>query len=198
MRLRGLWLRRGGVALAAALAAGVGLAGPASANIDAASGDIFGTVSIASPGIQSALSLNCNAISWGFSQTGPQLGVAATTGEGFVGDFNFSAGGNSSSCESVDVGFGGVTVSVVTGANLDPAVFHMTLSCSQAGGSYNRLGSIVLLSVPSAACTVDTPPVQNVAIVAAGQLTPTTGNGVNTPITQANFTGVWSVANPNN
>lgn len=183
--------------MAAVLAAGLAAPAPAGANIEAGTGNIEGTVTIGQPGIQSALSLNCNGISWGYSPSGVQLGVAATTGEGFVGGMAFSAsGGTSSSCESIDVGVGTLNIGLATGVPLN-GVFHMTASCVNMPGAYNRLGTIVLLTVRSASCEIDGTP-EAVQAYAVGQLTPTSGDGVTSAITSANFSGVWAIADPNN
>jgi hypothetical protein len=200
MRRTGLGARRLGVALLAAATAGWALAIPSAADIQEGAGNIFGTVNINAPGIQPALSLACNGVSWSYQTSGPQAGVFATTGEAFAGTVAFGAsGGTSSTCETIDVGVGTLSVSLVTGGNLDPAVFHASLNCSSMGGSYNRLGTIVIVAVPTGSCSVDGVP-QTVSVAAAGQLTPTAtgGNGITTAITQASFLGAWSIVNPNN
>jgi hypothetical protein len=171
--------------LIATVVSGVGVLGfamaPASAATGGAVGAVVGTVGPISPGI----TLTCTPQTYSFAPITIEGAIAAGT-QTAVGTITTSGiSGGSTGCESTTGGNG--TVGAFT---LSSTLGVGTVSGSCTGGTYLRVGSIVLVNIN---CTINvngtTTSLPSLAVVA--QFTPTSGNGVTTPVTAANFAGAW-------
>jgi len=190
MSLLRLVAGRRGVAIVAAMSAAAALAVPASASTIAGGGTLSGLVTFGTGSVPTVLQ-NCGAVGWHFdsSQGAPPYNGLTTAavldiqGETYAGGVHISGDGSSPS-ECTSQGGGTLVVNVAgTAAN------GATLSCGPLHGIYERVAAIVTIYV-SGPCTLDNHG-GTVQLIAGGDLNPTSGDGVFTPISAADFAGSW-------
>ena len=92
-------------------------------------------------------------------------------------------------CADIDHEFGSVTNLSVTGQS---GLTQNTVSCPNLFGGYDRVGPAVLASL-AGSCTVNGQLEPIVGLIAVGAFRPTKGDGVQTAITQATFTGGFTL-----
>jgi hypothetical protein len=205
-------LKRGAPRMATGVATGVvallAFATPAFAtNHNTGSGTITGFVNLNSPGVPPLLSTStipptvndrCYSSNWSYQDATPAPAgdVAVMVNQAIVwydGTMSISATGGSS-CESV-ANFTNGTVSGWSANGYNPATTG-SISCTGDGSSANtylRIGPIVEMGA-AGTCTTNGYSNGNMNMEIVGAFTPTGGNGITSPVTQAAFTAVWGAA----
>jgi hypothetical protein len=120
--------------------------------------------------------------------TGNSVGAAqATSINGYAGQLSMS-GTATSTCETTSHGTGSLTMSITSPK---ASAGYYFVSCPTLTGTYQRVASAVV-AIVSGNCTINNGPPDFVTVAFHGQFVPNGGEGVNTPITGAQFAGAYA------
>jgi hypothetical protein len=181
--------------LAAAAAVVVGALVPAaSATADpivgpynAAAGVFSGSVNV-SPGIPTVGKPCVAQTLSGLNATAVKAVAFNTVITGYTGSLQLTGSG-ASSCDSLALGQGSLSLAIPytvgdTGS---------TIECPTLTGNYTRVGSILQVTI-NGACKVNNHDGGVITFLAVGLFRPSQGDGINTPVTQSTFAGVFGAA----
>jgi hypothetical protein len=139
-------------------------------------------------------SANCVTDAWTFNSDANATSVLFNVnGSQYAGHIGITVQGNS--CATPSLEDGPITLLSASGSNNPLGIGTMTASCNLIAGNNNiyiRLGTHVIVLV-NTNCYVNAWAAPNTTFVATGEFIPTSGDGVNWPITAASFDGAFTV-----
>ena len=156
------------------------------ANIGA--GDVTATV-LLNPPVPVFLS-GCSAIAFNFFGTGEGV-VFNDNGTQYPGHIPINGFGSDGCAFTERETVGTITVSDFTVS--EPPPINASLSCTDLTGNYVRIGTHVHVTV-NGTCTINAWASGPVLFISDGEFVPTSGNGINSPITAANYAGAFAIA----
>lgn len=166
---------------------------PASAlNYTVGAGAVTGSVGFVSGSVPVIAAPACVNDSWVFNGSAPSVLFNVNESQ-YAGSIGISVQGNS--CATTTLEAGAITGLSASGSNTPLGIGTMSASCSLITGNNNiyvRLGTHVIVLV-NTNCYVNSWAAPNTTFVATGEFVPTSGDGVNFPITAASFTGAFTV-----
>jgi len=181
------------LAIAAPAIAVVVAALPAAAlNDTVGGGAVSGGVVFTTGNVPVISSPACVTDFWTFNGSAPTVLFNVNESQ-YAGSIGIYAQGNS--CATTSLEAGAITALSASGSNTPLGIGTMSASCNLIPGNNNiyvRLGTHVILLV-NTNCYVNSWGAPNTTFVATGEFLPTTGDGVNFPITAASFTGAFTV-----
>jgi hypothetical protein len=168
-------------------------ASPASADQGAnvGAGDVTASVTLQNlPKLLGNCTTPSNPMTFQFSGSGDGV-VFNDNGTQYIGYVPINgSGSNGAACFEREL-FG--TINVTAFSFYEPPPINASVSCSFTPGQYTRLGSHVLITVPGS-CTINAWASGPILFVAQGEFVPTSGDGINSPVTAASFAGAFTIA----
>ena len=163
---------------------------PASADQGAnvGSGEVTATV-LLNPAVPVFLS-GCSTIGFNFFGTGEGV-VFNDNGTQYVGHIPINGFGGDSCAFTERETVGSITVNAFTVS--EPPPINASLSCTALTGTYVRVGTHVHVTV-NGACTINAWASGPVLFISDGEFVPTSGNGINSQISAADYAGAFAIA----
>lgn len=183
--------RRAVALLAMGVSALTLVASPASARTMGGGGNLLGSVGFTYNYVPTALG-GCIPLNWTFQSSTEDGAALDIKGAAYAGPVSIQASGTSGA-ECLATGGGSVSVS----ARGDNPLNNGALRCNTLNGVYERVASHVTIAVSGQCWIASGGATSNdnggtLEMVASGELVPTNGDGVLSPIRAATFAGAWA------
>jgi hypothetical protein len=165
-------------------------ASPASADQGANVGTGYVTANVyLSPSVPVVLSA-CASIAFNFYGSGEGV-VFNDNGTQYPGSIPINGTGSDGCAFLERETVGSITVNAFT--VFEPPPVNATLQCTALSGSYFRIGTHVHVDV-TGSCTINAWASGPVVFISDGEFVPTSGNGVNSPVSSAFYAGAFAIA----